>query len=189
MSLVDYYNYTGDTAFLKEYAANADKRLEKAYKEYDRLPPLNFMGWDERLGAGFENPQTIEGQNTYRMLCINTWKQFAKAISTVHETGLALKYQQFAASKIQLLHADENSVRNFGIHAVSEAVNADLNGDENVNRLSTALFADRLNRLSYSPFNQYFIIQAMSLSKQFNAALTTIKDMGWADKLWGYYFF
>ena len=77
LSLVDYYNYTGDTVFLKEYAANADKRLEKAYKEYDHLPPLNFMGWDERLGAGFENPQIKEGQNTYRMLCINTWKQFS----------------------------------------------------------------------------------------------------------------
>ena len=74
LSLIDYYNYTGDASFLKEYQANADKRLEKAFKEYDPLPKLGFMGWDERLGAGFENPQTGEAQNTYKMLCISCYE-------------------------------------------------------------------------------------------------------------------
>lgn len=182
LSLIDYFNYTGDTAFFKEYAANADKRLEKAYQEFDQLPPLNFMGWDERLGAGFENPQTKEAQNTYRMLCINAWKQFAKASRLVNENELATKYQQFAASKVKLLQADENAADDFGIHAVSEAVNAGLGNHAPINRLSKTLFADRLNRLSYSPFNQYFIIQAMASANKHQAALTTIKDL-WGGQL------
>ncbi|MGV8879178.1 MAG: alpha-L-rhamnosidase C-terminal domain-containing protein [Sphingobacteriaceae bacterium] len=182
LSLIDYFNYTADTAFFKEYAANADKRLEKAYHEYDQLPKLNFMGWDERLGAGFENPQTKEAQHTYRMLCINAWKQFAKAASAVNETGLVKKYEQFAASKIQLIKAGEQSVQAFGIHAVSEAVNAGLANYAPIGKLSASLFSDRLNRLSYSPFNQYFIIQAMASAKQYDAALTTIKDL-WGGQL------
>ncbi len=179
LSLVDYFNYTGDTAFFKEYAANADRRLEKAYNEFDHLPPLNFMGWDERLGAGFENPQTPECQYTYRMLCINAWKQFAKAASSVNNTALALKYQRFAVAKTRSILADKNVMRKFGIHATSEAINAGLADDQEIKKLSIVLFADRLNRLSYSPFNQYFIIQAMALAKQYDAALATIKD------LWG----
>ena len=126
LSLVDYFNYTGDTAFLKEYAANADRRLEKAYDEFDYLPPLNFMGWDERLGAGFENPQTLECQNTYRMLCINAWKQFAKATSSTGDTDLALKYSRFAETKVNLFHHNENTISKFGIHATAEAINAGL---------------------------------------------------------------
>ena len=51
-----------------------------------------------------------------------------------------------------------------------------------IHKVSTALFADRLNRLSYSPFNQYFIIQAMALDKKNNEALTTIKDL-WGGQL------
>ncbi len=182
LSLIDYFNYTGDVAFLKEYAGNADKRLEKAYNEYDQSPQLNFMGWDERLGAGFENPQAKEAQNTYKMLCINAWKQFSKAMSSVNETGLATKYKQFAASKIKLIQADEKAVQHYGIHAVSEAVNAGLGGNKGINKIYKNLFADRLNRLSYSPFNQYFIIQAMASAKHYDAALTTIKDL-WGGQL------
>ena len=182
LSLIDYFNYTGDTTFFKQYMANADSRSEKADKEYDQLPQLNFMGWDERLGAGFENPQTIECQNTYRMLCINTWKQFAKAASSVNETALALKYQHFADSKINLMRANENTARQFGIHAIAEAINAGLDDFPVIRKSAAVLFDDRLNRLSYSPFNQYFIIQAMALSKQYDAALTTIKDL-WGGQL------
>ncbi len=176
LSLIDYYNYTGDAAFLKEYAANADSRLQKAYDGYDNLPQLGFMGWDERLGAGFENTQIQEAQNTYRMLCINGWKQFSKAMAAISEKALAAKYQQFAAIKIKQVQNDTKAINQFNIHAVSEAINAGLYSNTAINEVSKKIFADRLNRLSYSPFNQYFIIQAMALASQNSIALTTIKD-------------
>ncbi len=182
LSLIDYYNYTGDTSFFMEYAGNADKRLEKAFNQYDSLPKLGFMGWDERLGAGFENPQTLESQNTYKMLCINAWKQFAKAMLSLNKTELAAKYHQYADSKIKLMLADEKSVQQYGIHAISEAVNAGLSDQPIISKLATLQFSDRLNRLSYSPFNQYFIIEAMALAKHYNEALTTIKD-SWGGQL------
>ena len=176
LSLIDYYNYTGDAAFLKEYAANADIRLQKAYDGYDTLPQLGFMGWDERLGAGFENTQIKEAQNTYRMLCINGWKQFSKAMAAINENALAAKYQQFAATKVMQMQGDTKVINTFGIHAVSEAINAGLYSNTSIYQASKKIFSDRLNRLSYSPFNQYFIIQAMALAGQNSIALTTIKD-------------
>jgi hypothetical protein len=176
LSLIDYYNYTGDTNFLKAYAANADSRLEKAFRTYDTLPNLGFMGWDERLGAGFENTQIREAQNTYRMLCINGWRQFAKAMLSINKISLAKKYQQFAEEKIRQILADKKVAGQFGLHAVAEAINAGLYDQPMIHPLAESLFADRLNRLSYSPFNQYFIVQAMALAHQHVVALTTIRD-------------
>jgi len=40
-------------------------------------------------------------------------------------------------------------------------------------------FADRVNRVSFSPFNQYFVIQAFALMNQHDDALGSIRD------LWG----
>jgi len=176
LSLTDYYNYTGDTAFLKAYAGNAGKRLQQAFEEYDSLPSLGFMGWDERLGAGFEEPQAAEAQLTYRLLCINAWKQFSKAMLSINENTLAEKYWQYAQTKTLQLKTGSSIKHQFGIHAISEAVNAGLSADQDIAQLAKKLFSDRLNRLSYSPFNQYFILQAMGLAQQYDAAITTVKD-------------
>jgi hypothetical protein len=176
LSLIDYYNYTGDTTLLRQFLNNADKRLVKAYDGFDHLPNLNFMGWDERLGAGFENPMTPDAQGAYRMLCINAWKQYAKAMMAIGETALADKYNGFASEKTKEVLDDPDAIRHFDIHAVSEAINAGLGGEAVFKNLSAALYADRQNRLSYSPFNQYFILQAMAASGRYTDALTTIKD-------------
>lgn len=182
LSLVDYFNCTGDSAFLKKFAGNADRRLEKAYRQYEQLPHLGFMGWDERLGAGFEDPQNEECRNAYHMLCINAWKQFAKAMAVVSNTVLAQKYSGYAQTKVGELLADPAVVRRFGVHSISEAVNAGLGKEAGIGQRSAQLYADRLRRLSYSPFNQWFIIEAMALSGNMQQALTTIKD-NWGGQI------
>ncbi|MGH2642670.1 MAG: alpha-L-rhamnosidase C-terminal domain-containing protein, partial [Chitinophagaceae bacterium] len=176
LSLVDYFNYTGDTSFLKKYIGTADTILTKAYYKYDHLPPLGFMGWSERLGAGFDNPQIPEAENTYRMLCIDAWRQFARSMSFLGRNRLAKRYDQFAKGKTKLLKGNEKMMHHFGIYAVSEAIDAGLGNIPEITKRSSVLFANRLRRLSLSPFNQYFIIQAMASAKQYVTALSTIGD-------------
>lgn len=176
LSLIDYYNYTGDTALVRQFLDNADKRLVKAYDGFDHLPNLNFMGWDERLGAGFENPMTPDAQGAYRMLCINAWKQYAAVMTAMGEKALAGKYNRFASEKTQSILGDREAIGQFDVHAISEAINAGLGGDAVIKERSAALYADRQNRLSYSPFNQYFIIQGMATAGRYADALTTISD-------------
>jgi alpha-L-rhamnosidase len=160
--------------------ANADKRLEDAYKQFNNESRLVFSGWDERLGAGFENPQIEEAQNTYKMLCIRAWREFAKAMSAINRNDLAIKYEKYAATKESEIQG--NDLTRFGLHAVSEAINAGITGNEIINQLADEYYEDRLNRLSYSPFNQYFILQAMASIRKYDAALTTIKD-NWGGQL------
>ena len=181
LSLIDYFNYTGDTAFLHSGIAVADERLEWAYAHFDTLPPLGFMGHDERLGAAFENPQIPESQNTYRMLCIGTWRQFANTMRFVHQDVLAEKYAGYAEAKLNWITGTRNCFEQYGVHAVSEAIKAGIK-DTAISKLSRLYYSDRLDRLSYSPFNQYFIIQAMALANEYPVALATIKDC-WGGQL------
>ncbi len=177
LSLIDYVNYSGDTAFFNQLAANADHRLTEAYGQYDSLSLMGYMGWDERLGAGFENPRTAEAVNTYKMLCIKTWARFARAIrisGNKNNRPLAERYERYVAEKTGLVKPAD--LRHFNIHSLSEAIDGNEIKMTDLSRAAASLFSDRNNRLSYSPFNQYFIIQAMARAGYYPEALQTIRD-------------
>ncbi|QMW04815.1 alpha-L-rhamnosidase C-terminal domain-containing protein [Spirosoma foliorum] len=174
LGLLDYFTYTGDTTFFKNYLDNATKRLDKAFQQFDTLPNLSFMGWDERLGAGFERPNIAESQRAYRWLCINAWSKFSQNVLTLGDTALAAKYSRYAAAKKQQLVA--NQFANYGVHALAEVFNAGLDQSASIQELAKKWFHDRNGRLSYSPFNQYFILQGMAHAGYKNEAITTIID-------------
>lgn len=175
LSLIDYYYYTGDKILLDELLENACAKLDIAYDHYGTNPKIAFYGWDERLGAGFENP-TTEAQNAYKMLSIQTWKQFGEIMKLTGYTELSEKYNGYAEEKINLLREDKAWMESYGVHAVADAVNAGFATTEETSKLWQTALSDRLQRMSYSPFNQFFIIRAMANLNRYNEALSTIDD-------------
>jgi hypothetical protein len=176
LSLIDYYNYTGDKALLDEMLDNACGKLDAAYQHYGNNPGLSFYGWDERLGAGFENPNCAESQNAYKMLSIRVWNEFSAAASHAGYPQLTSKYKQYADEKITELRKNTAWTKPLGIHAAADAVSAGfMNAQEQENIRQTA-FSDRLQRVSYSPFNQYFIIGSLAKMQRYAEALATIDD-------------
>ncbi|WP_461100208.1 alpha-L-rhamnosidase C-terminal domain-containing protein [Spirosoma koreense] len=180
LGLLDYFTYTGDTTFFKDYIDNATKRLDTAFGHFDTLPNLSFMGWDERLGAGFERPNMAESQRTYRWLCINAWSKFSQCMLSIGDTALAAKYSRYATAKKQQLVA--NQFADYGVHALAEVFNAGFDQSSRVQALAKKWFEDRNSRLSYSPFNQYFILQGMAQAGYKTEAITTIKDQ-WGGQI------
>ena len=83
LSLVDYFDYTGDRQTFDRLKENACSKLDIAYEHYGKSPDLQFFGWDERLGAGFENPNCPESQNAYKMLSLRAWNEFSRAARAV----------------------------------------------------------------------------------------------------------
>ena len=154
----------------------AVKRLEHAYDVFGKNPDLHYFGWDERLGAGFENPNTTDNQNAYKMLCIRAWKEFGVLLSEF-DTKLSEKYLKYAKEKTLELKSDTNLVDNFGLHTVADALNAGFIEDCAIEDIYNKHFKNRLNRLSYSPFNQYFILQAMANTGNYDDAIEAILDM------------
>lgn len=176
LSLIDYYNYTGDKELLNNLLENASEKLDIAYEHYDKNPSRVFYGWDERLGAGFENPDNEETRIAYKMLSIRTWNEFSKLLSYAGYSDLATKYESYAKEKVDELRKNDTWTNGLGVHAASDAINAGFANKKEYETLWMRAFSDRLKRLSYSPFNQYFIIQAMAKMQRYPEALTTIDD-------------
>ncbi|MCX6224181.1 MAG: hypothetical protein NTV01_05445, partial [Bacteroidia bacterium] len=133
LSLLDYYNYTGDNAALNQYIDNACKKLDEAYKVFGTHPGLRFYGWDERLCAGFEIwfKESPEAQNAYKMLSFRAWHDFAAAMGNLGRIDLKNKYEKYAAGKMAELRKSPDWYSAFGLHAAADAINTGmLNPDE-----------------------------------------------------------
>jgi len=179
LSLIDYYKYTGDSVTFKSYIANACAKLDEAYSVYGTNSNLEYYGWDERLGAGFEHPNNTETQNAYKMLSIRLWKEFAAAMELCGRTDLRDKYNGYATQKIAALKTNAAWYQSFGLHAGTDAVTTGLLNSDEKKSIFEKSFTDKVNRISYSPFNEYFVIQAYALLNKYDDALSSIRD------LWG----
>jgi hypothetical protein len=179
LSLIDYVCYTGDVQFARDYINNASQKLDSAYQHFGKYKYLVFHGWDERLGAGFENPNIPESQYAYAMLSIRSWLAFGRLMQQIGETSLGKKYITYANQKMAEAKTMKSWALEYGLHASADAINTGLTSPAEELLFYKRHFMDRINRLSYSPFNQYLVIGAMARLGKYDDALHAIKD------LWG----
>ena len=179
LSLLDYYKYTGDAQTLDRYINNACAKLDDAYGVFGTNPNLRFYGWDERLCAGFEIwfKSSQEAQNAYKMLSIRAWNDFAKVMGQHGRKDLEKKYAGYASAKMAGLRESASWSTGFGLHAAADAINTGSLSHQEGDAMSRRHFQDRGNRVSFSPFNQYFIIQAMARMGNYDEALGSVRDM------------
>ncbi|MEI7505158.1 MAG: alpha-L-rhamnosidase C-terminal domain-containing protein, partial [Paludibacter sp.] len=175
-SLIDYYNYTNDKVLFDNYIKNACGKLDTASMNFGRNTNLGFFGWDERLGAGFETPNCNENQLALKMLTIGTLRAYSEALRADEKVDLANKYSKLADEKTEQLRSNQLWFSPMGLHAATDAVNAlDLSVNEQSSIWQHA-FPNRLQRVSFSPFNEYFVVKAMANLNKYSEALTTIDD-------------
>lgn len=177
LSVIDYYYYTGDKEGTLGLLDQATRRLDYAYSIYGTDPVLGYYGWDERLGAGWEAHSIRENQNAFKGLCIRAFKEFGNLLLHLDQKELAEKYLGYAKEKESKLIKEKDWYKSFGIHALCDAINADIFDKNTANSISFNYFSNRITRLSYSPFNQYFIMQAMAKANHYDLALASILDM------------
>ena len=182
-SLIDYYEYSGDAAGVEGLLSQATARLDHAYEIYGTNPSLGFFGWNERLGAGFENPNQIQNQHSYKLLSIQAWKDFSIVLEELGHSDLAETYAGYAAEKTAELTADPDFYKAYGLHASADAINAGVT--EDIQKLYHKDFDDRLNRISYSPFNEYMLLQAMAKAGEHDDAISAILDLWGGQILYG----
>ncbi len=182
LSLMDYYRYSGDGDTLRQHAANAKAKLEHAGQIYAN-PGISFYGWDERLGAGFEDPNNItETKDAYRMLFIRACGEFAQGMTSIGETEVGTTYQKIAVQRGAELRKDGHWLERFGLHAAADAINAGVTTLPEQAQLFAREFSERATRCSFSSFNQYFVIQAMARMNRYDEALASIRDH-WGGQL------
>lgn len=181
LSLLEYYRHTGDAATLTSYIDNVRGKLDHANSLY-AAPQSTFFGWDERLGAGFEAPNCPETASIYRSMFLQACREFADATRTISRSDVGDAYQSIADQHDTDLHADPNWFQSLGVHARAHAVNAgSVHADERA-AVTDVEFSDRLNRLSFSTFNQHPILQAMTALDRCDDAIVTARD-NWGGQL------
>jgi alpha-L-rhamnosidase len=181
LSLAEYYECTGDREGLQQLMPQAETLLQHGAKIYPD-PTIAFYGWDERLGAGFEEPNIAETKNAFRMLFIKACREFAHVARDVGNTTLASRYEALAQKKMEAARASNGGFTGFGLHALADAVNTGLLTENEAQAAYRSAFANRLDRLSYSPFNQYFILRAMTHVGRLEEALVSVRDM-WGGQI------
>jgi hypothetical protein len=110
------------------------------------------------MGSNLKQKATRRAQNAYKMLSIRAWIDFASVMDKYGRPDLRDKYNGYANDKIAEIRTNSLWLSDFGIHASSDAVNTGLLNSDEQNSIFEKHFLDRVNRLSLSPFNQYFII-------------------------------
>jgi hypothetical protein len=181
LSLLEYYRHTGDTQTLRSYIDGIRAKLDHADTLY-AAPQSTFFGWDERLGAGFEAPDRPETASIYRSLFLQGCREFADAMLTIGRGDVAGVYRSLADRHDAELHADPDWFGPLGVHARAHAVNARCVRADERRAVVSGEFTDRLNRLSFSTFNQYPILQAMTALDRTDDAVVTARD-NWGGQL------
>ncbi|MBP1588357.1 MAG: hypothetical protein ILO53_08180 [Clostridia bacterium] len=217
LSLLDYYTCSGDREGFESLIPEAVKRLDRAYEIRNSKPDLCFVGWDERLGAGFENPNTDANYLSYKLIAVEAFKRIAAALEWIDDAGpevsvsggagldgagpdvkitadhagladaadlatLARKYNSYArevTAEVQALSLAET----LELHSFCDLVNAGLADHALAAKLFRKFFGDRGNRISYSPFNEYFILRALASLSKHADAVSSVKDL-YGGQLW-----
>ena len=174
LSLVDYYRYTGDTAELTKYYPLVKSLLTKAAANFAH-PHISFYGWDDRLG-GFANSENPINREAYRMLFVETCRRVAWAAGAAGNLKKQSYYSKLAAKYALLIQNQPDWVKNADLFSASDAVNSGGPTTAQDDVLKQNCFANRLDRVSYSPFNEYFVVEAMARLHLWDQALETVLD-------------
>ena len=185
-SLKDYYRYSGDLEGIRGLKERAWSRFTHALEIFDTDFPITFAGWDERLGAGFENPDMEINRFAYRCMALRAMESLAPVFAELGEEQRKKQLLEWAEGKRPELTAEFAEICRSeggpGIHAAAEAVLAGICSEGERKQLGERYFTDPVNRLSLSPFNQYFLLQAMALMGRYEEALDTVEDL-WGGQL------
>jgi len=173
-SVVDYVMYSGDMAIADSLSTNIQGKFHKAIHHLKVGSNPSFYGWDERLGAGFENPGCDETRSAYRMLTIQTLNRYASILPD--GDAFADQCHFWADSLSASVREDAQWMDKMALFSASDAVNAGFVEASEYPALWSKVYDDRLQRVSYSPFNEYFVLNAMARMGRYDEAMNTIDD-------------
>lgn len=185
LSLIDYYYFTSDKKGVSELLPYASQRLDHAYEIWGKDPPLTFFGWDERQGVGFDFPDIKENQLSYKAVAIECFDKYADMLDALGHNADATRYRAYAKQKIKETLSVPGWYKEYGLHAFADAVNAGLADEDVKQKLFDKFFKDRISRISYCPFNEYFILCALAKMEKYDDAVSSILDLWGGQVIYG----
>lgn len=181
-ALLDYVVASGDIELLRLEESLIIEKINHAYDVIREGYAVGFSGHDDRLGACFEEPEIESNHTLFAYLCLHVVSRldyfkayFGNKRLLMHATG---QLSVAALEKVAITDLGSS-----GIHIGSEAILAGKfrNGRAHASFVSRE-FYNLTHAWSYSPFNNYFILQAMAKEKEWDAGLALLR-YGWGNML------
>eukprot|EP01043_Picozoa_sp_COSAG02_P057539 COSAG02_NODE_7002_length_3233_cov_3.705807_2_plen_663_part_01 len=183
-SVHDWYWASGDTSRFLELAPDVGRIVDNVVDKF--LQPglaVAFVGWDDRIANGFCGSCNLEVQLTFAAFTIRACNDFATSLAKAGDRLNATKYNNTAARLAKRLRARPSTTvqggdwtADYGVHAASYLINARIVGTmEEQSALAKRVLTNSRTICSWSPFNQYWILQALGNVGMLEYAHASIK--------------
>eukprot|EP01043_Picozoa_sp_COSAG02_P046691 COSAG02_NODE_4393_length_5412_cov_10.835057_1_plen_896_part_00 len=188
MSVNDYYWASGDKAGFLALVPDMRSIIDARVADFLQQPHIEWMGWDDRLGNGFCGVDCgPDGQLAFAPLVVRSAADLGRSLKHAGEDALAANYTatvtQLAARLRQLEPAGGGAWHaNFGLHAAANAINAGVPTRAETEVMFSREFNDSTVACSFSPFNQYWNLQAYSNAGMMDYALASVR-LCWGSNL------
>ena len=181
-SVNDWYWASGDTERFLALAPDMARIIDNAVDKFLR-PGLAvaFVGWDDRVANGFCGSCNREVQLLFAALTIRACGDFAATLAHAGDMANSTRYNTTAHRLAGLLRARPSDSggawhEDYGVHAAAYAINARvLATPAEVALLAKRELSDPVTVCSWSPFNNYWILQALGNAGRMDFAAAFVK--------------
>jgi alpha-L-rhamnosidase len=179
LGVCEWYLWSGKGNVFDGFVGQMMEKIRHGLEIFREPQQLVFIGHDERLSACFEDPDRSEAKWNYRMLFLWTCRELISCLKMGNHVDFASEVEEIRDTSLNLLSQFKDWSDDIGLHAAADGVSAEvLNGEAIFNKW----FSDPANRISYSPFNQDFILRAMAKLRRHDEALNVIRTC-WGGQL------
>jgi hypothetical protein len=183
-SVNDWFLASGDRHAFEAFAPDMARIIDNAVVQF-MAPDLQikWFGWDDRVGNGFGSTLNLEAQLSFAALTIRACGDFAQTLALAGDALNATRYTATAKALAAKLRARPATTvpegawwEDYGVHAAAYMLNAKIVATANE---SDAVFhrvlANARTICSWSPFNQYWILQALGNIGKMDYAAASIR--------------
>jgi hypothetical protein len=176
LALVDYILCSGDVEALRDHTSIVREKLLHSVDVCRQRLKLGFCGHDDRTGAAFKEPEIEANHRFYRLLALRTVRTLHALVEAI--PGEAEVADVCRTVEARLLADPLPEWEALGLHDGSEAVLADAIAGPSLHFLERE-YGKHATSVSYSPFNNYFVLQGMSHAR------CGAEAMGLVRRCWG----
>lgn len=169
-SVNDWYWASGDTANFLALAPDMARIIDNAVDKFLQ-PNLNvaWFGWDDRVANGFCGSCNLEAQLGFASLTIRACNDFSATLKHAGDTVNASRYAATAVRLSQTLRSRPATTvpggawwEDYGVHAAAYMINArTVATPAEEESIFNKVLTNSVTICSWSPFNQYWILQAL----------------------------
>jgi len=186
MSVNDWYWASGDTVRFVQLVPDVASIIDQAIGNFMKKNlNIGWFGWDDRIGNGFCGQCNLEAQLGFATLTIRAVRDFANSLAHANQTEMAAHYKTVQANLTAFLRRDKvfgAPFTNYGLHASGNLVNADVLTAAEIETIFSRNFNNTVQICSWSPFNQYWILQALGNMMKTDYAKASIR-LCWGNML------